>query len=102
MVGIIRIIGLIALFWLNKYACIFAFIALAVIQGEDWKLNGALIKNNTVRFITEQITNIMSVIGIWYFPSIPENYAHIAAVIAAVIIVALILAPLVKEKTGSF
>ena len=84
MLVIIRLTGLIALFWTNWPMAAIGFSLIATINSDDFEGRAILIKNTTARMVVEFITSIMAIVGIWFFPLIPAIYAHIAAVLAGV------------------
>jgi hypothetical protein len=82
---IIRLIGLVALFWTHWIVAVILIVFLGITALDDYPGKEPKIRNTKVRITVEIIAGIVAVAGIWFFPLIQPTTAHIAAVIAAVL-----------------
>lgn len=97
---IIRLCGLVAMFWTSWIVAIIALLPLLVVNGESFK-GFALFKNDGARIVVEFLTSVVAIFGIWLFPLILPLHAHIVATVAGICSLYTFLAPIRGKLAGN-
>lgn len=88
---LIRLVGLVALFWSCWLLAALCFVLLGVVFN----------KPNKARIVFEVVVFIPAIAGMWFFPLVPTNVAHTTAIIAAILIILELGGPLVDRATDN-